>query len=97
MTNQLQTMIQNLCDKADHPARTVFETIKESGRKAVGWVEPYAPVEIIDAAGAIPIGLWGGEIDLKKRVHIYHRSHALSCSLLWKWKMTTLTMFSRQF
>lgn len=62
----LNDLIRQLCMAADSPKRTIEEASKKSGKRVVGWVEPYAPEEIIYAAGCIPAGLWGGEVELKK-------------------------------
>jgi bcr-type benzoyl-CoA reductase subunit C len=60
-----RAIIKTLSDVADSPAKAVFEACLRTGRKAVGWVEPYAPEEIIHAAGCLPVGLWGGGTQLK--------------------------------
>lgn len=62
----VQDYIKQLTDKAEHPVRTILEAKDCHGKKLVGWVAPYAPEEIIYAAGAIPVGLWGGKVELKK-------------------------------
>ena len=46
--------------------KTIEAASATTGKRVVGWVEPYAPEEIIYAAGCIPVGLWGGEVELKK-------------------------------
>lgn len=64
--NSLNAQIEALCRAGASPGKTIRETAKKTGKRVVGWVEPYAPVEIIDAAGCLPVGLWGGEVELKK-------------------------------
>ncbi len=62
----LNEYIGSLCEAAEHPAQTVRKSSEKTGKRVVGWVEPYAPEEIIYAAGCIPVGLWGGETEIMK-------------------------------
>ncbi|WP_329887331.1 2-hydroxyacyl-CoA dehydratase family protein [Pseudoramibacter faecis] len=64
--NSLNAQIEALCKAGASPGKTIRATVQKTGKQVVGWVEPYAPVEIIDAAGCLPTGLWGGEVELKK-------------------------------
>lgn len=57
-----EEIIQLLTEAAAHPARTVKETCQKTGKRAVGCVPPYVPEELIQAAGCIPVGLWGGQV-----------------------------------
>lgn len=66
MSEKLNETIKNLYDTAAHPAKSVAAAMEKTGKRAVGCVAPYAPKEIIDAAGYLPVGLWGGEVELKK-------------------------------
>jgi len=61
-----QEYIRELTAAADSPKAAILASCKKNGKRAVGWVAPYAPEEIIYAAGCIPVGLWGGEAELKK-------------------------------
>lgn len=60
----LEKNINRLVLAADDPKKTIEETCRGSGKRAVGWVAPYAPQELIEAAGCIPVGLWGGQAEL---------------------------------
>ena len=62
----LEKNINRLVLAADDPKKTIEETCRGSGKRAVGWVAPYAPQELIEAAGCIPVGLWGGQAELKR-------------------------------
>lgn len=62
----MNEMIQELCAVADAPGKSIRSTLASTGKRAVGWVAPYAPEEIIYAAGCIPVGLWGGQVELRK-------------------------------
>ena len=75
----LNKLINQLCEAADSPKKTIEAASAATGKRVVGWVEPYAPEEIIYAAGCIPVGLWGGEVELKK-ARIYLPSFA--CSIM---------------
>ena len=37
----------------------------EQGKQVVGCFAPYAPEELVHAAGLIPMGMWGGRTELK--------------------------------
>lgn len=75
----LNKLINQLCEAADSPKKTIEAASATTGKRVVGWVELYAPEEIIYAAGCIPVGLWGGEVELKK-ARIYLPSFA--CSIM---------------
>ena len=62
---KLDQYIKQLAEIADAPGKACYD-LKASGKNLVGWVAPYAPEEIVYAAGAIPVGLWGGQVELKK-------------------------------
>ncbi|MFA5638152.1 MAG: 2-hydroxyacyl-CoA dehydratase family protein [Anaerovoracaceae bacterium] len=51
--NELKRISQN-------PVKSIEAGIKETGKRAVGCFPIYTPDEIVYAAGALPIGMWGG-------------------------------------
>lgn len=63
--NNAQTIIEELCQLALHPARTVAGTCRESGKEAVGCFPIYTPEELVYAAGFLPVGMWGGGTEIK--------------------------------
>lgn len=48
------------------PAKTVADYKAKTGKGAVGCIAPYTPEEIVHAAGYLPIGLWGGQVELNR-------------------------------
>lgn len=68
-----------LTETAAHPARSIQETCQKTGKRAVGCVPPYVPEEIIHASGCVPVGLWGGQVELR-RVRAYLPPFA--CSIM---------------
>lgn len=58
--NQLAQCIDEFCKAADHPGQTVQQTMERTGKKAIGCFPLYTPDELVDAAGFLPVGLWGG-------------------------------------
>lgn len=55
---------------AKNPKKVVSEYIEKNNVKAIGMVPLFGPEELVDAAGMLPVGLWGGynvEIDLAKQ------------------------------
>jgi len=62
---RLREIISSLEEIAAHPAQAVKDSMKETGKKAVGCFPYYTPDEIIYAADMLPVGLWGGQTDIK--------------------------------
>lgn len=62
--SSVQVLIDSLCGKALHPAVTVGATCRRTGKEAVGSYL-YAPEELIYAAGFVPVGIWGGDTEIK--------------------------------
>ena len=76
---KLEEYIKQLSEIADSPKASVAKAAASTGKKIVGWVPPYGPEEIIYAAGAIPVGLWGGSVELKNaRTYL----PAFACSIM---------------
>jgi bcr-type benzoyl-CoA reductase subunit C len=51
-----------------HPLKSVSDWKERSGGKAVGCLAcmpPFAPEELVHAAGMLPVGLWGAEIPVR--------------------------------
>ena len=64
--NRIWEIIADLQETANHPAKAVKASMKETGKKAVGCLPYYTPDEIIYAAGLLPVGLWGGQTEIKE-------------------------------
>ncbi|HEY3426808.1 MAG TPA: 2-hydroxyacyl-CoA dehydratase family protein [Negativicutes bacterium] len=63
--NRIQEILATLQEIARHPAKSVKAAMKKTGKKAVGCFPYYTPEEIIYAAGMLPVGLWGGQSEIK--------------------------------
>jgi len=63
--NRIEEIISALEETAKHPAKAVKASMKATGKKAVGCFPYYTPDEIIYAAGLLPVGLWGGQTEIK--------------------------------
>ena len=63
--NEAQKVIDHLCEQALHPARTIAESCKTTGKEAVGCFPIYTPEELVYAAGFLPVGMWGGNTEIK--------------------------------
>lgn len=59
-------VIDKLCEAALHPARTVAEARKSTGKELIGCFPIHTPEEIIYAANCIPVGMWGGKTEIQK-------------------------------
>ena len=78
--NRIGEIISDLQETANHPAKAVKASMKETGKKAVGCFPYYTPDEIIYAAGMLPVGLWGGQTEIRGRISIYKASVVPSCA-----------------
>lgn len=77
------TRIQEILEKFDyiahHPKESMEDFKKKSGKGAIGVLPVYSPEEIIYAAGYLPIGLWGGQKNIRKAsAHL----PAFGCSIM---------------
>ena len=61
----LELILKELCAMSDAPKKTIQAACAAAGKRAVGWVAPYGPEELIYAAGCIPVALWGGQVEIK--------------------------------
>jgi len=63
---KIETICKELRDIAARPAKAVHELKAKTGKKLVGQGPVYSPEEITIAAGAIPVGIWGGQKSIQK-------------------------------
>jgi benzoyl-CoA reductase/2-hydroxyglutaryl-CoA dehydratase subunit BcrC/BadD/HgdB len=76
---EINNIIEYLVKSVDSPERTIKESCEKNQKEAVGCVAPYAPEEIIYAANCIPVGIWGGQVELTKaRTYL----PAFACSIM---------------
>jgi bcr-type benzoyl-CoA reductase subunit C len=75
--------VQEILGKMDKiisdPKKVVADHLAKTGKKSVGCFPPYNPEEIVHAAGMLPIGLWGGQVELKRVREVFP---AFACSIL---------------
>jgi len=60
----MESVLQSLLEVAANPAQEVTAWKQRTGGKVVGWLPIYVPEEIIHAAGALPVSLWGGRTEI---------------------------------
>lgn len=58
----LNNILNNLKDISDHP-KTMLKKYLDSGKKVIGCFPIYTPAEMVHAAGMIPMGIWGGQVN----------------------------------
>ena len=63
--NSIEQIIAGFEELSKDPGKAVAAAIKKTGKKAVGCFPYYTPEEIIYAAGMLPVGLWGGQTEIK--------------------------------
>lgn len=59
--SNLSDMIKELETIAENPKQSILNSMKQTGKKAVGCFPIYTPEEIVYAAGMLPVGMWGGQ------------------------------------
>lgn len=76
---EIKNILEILEAVVNSPKKAVDEYIKTTGNKVIGCFPVYTPEEIVHAAGMLPIGMWGGqvEIDLAKQYF-----PAFACSIM---------------
>ncbi len=77
--SRFQEIISALEEISNHPAQAVVKAMKETGKKAVGCFPLYTPEEIIYAAGMLPVGMWGGQTEIK---HADTYLQSFCCSIM---------------
>ncbi len=73
----MEKELNELLSVADNPGRTVREWKNREGFKVIGSLPIYVPEEMIHAAGALPVKLWGGKTELE-RVNAHLQGFACS-------------------
>ena len=77
--SKVDTLISELQAIAANPKKAMEDYKAETGKGAVGMVPVYTPEEIVYAAGRLPIGCWGGQIEVSKaRTYL----PAFACSIM---------------
>ena len=64
--SSIQTILAQMAEAVSNPASTVSNYRERTGKGAVGCIAPYTPEELVHAAGMLPVGLWGGQVELNK-------------------------------
>ena len=57
----INAMIRELEEIGANPKDSVIQTMKDTGKKAIGCFPIYSPEELVYAAGMLPVGMWGGQ------------------------------------
>jgi len=77
--NRIDEIVTQLQKVASNPHEALEQHKKQTGKGGVGIIYVYAPEEIIHAAGYLPIGLWGGTVEIS-RARAFLPSYA--CSIM---------------
>jgi len=62
---RLSELIYDLEQTALHPRRSVYRAMEETGKDALGCFPIYTPEEMVYAAGLLPVGMWGGKVEIR--------------------------------
>ncbi len=61
----IKSLIAEFEKVALNPAKSAAELKKETGKKLIGMFPYHLPEEIVYAAGMLPVGMWGGQTEIK--------------------------------
>ena len=53
-----EVLLKEFAEYSEHPYR-VLSAYKKEGKKVIGVLPYFAPVELVVAAGMVPMGIWG--------------------------------------
>lgn len=77
--SDLKQLLQEFRQVAEDPAGAVAEWRGKTGKGAVGVLPVYAPEELVHATGFLPVGIWGGSVEISKaRTYL----PAFACSIM---------------
>ena len=65
-----EVMVSEFKEVSEHPYR-VLSQYKKEGKKVIGVLPYYAPVELVVAAGMVPMGIWGSNTKTINRAKEY--------------------------
>ncbi|WP_366921812.1 2-hydroxyacyl-CoA dehydratase family protein [Metallumcola ferriviriculae] len=75
----MEEKLRELLEIAENPQRAITGWKEVTGGKVIGCLPIYVPEEIIHAAGALPVGLWGGTTEIERaNAHL----QGFSCSIV---------------
>lgn len=74
----LESRLQELTFAAENPG-ALLKQYKKDRRSVIGCFPVYVPEELVFAAGAVPMGLWGAQTDLSKAKQFLP---AFACSIM---------------
>ena len=56
----IEALLEKFASISGHP-KAQLKKYKAEGKKVIGVLPYYAPEELVDAAGMVPMGIWGGK------------------------------------
>ena len=59
---KLNSLLENLQNVADNP-KIMLKKYLDEGKKVIGCFPIYTPAELVTAAGMVPMGIWGGQVN----------------------------------
>ena len=66
MEQNVKTLLEQFRTIAANPKKAVEDHKAETGKGAIGMMPVYAPEEMVNATGFLPVGLWGGNRPVSK-------------------------------
>lgn len=62
--NKINDIISKVVNISENPENTVRNYIRKTNNKAIGCFPGYCPEELVYAAQMLPVGLWGGNVEI---------------------------------
>lgn len=69
--SRVEEILKACISDAAAPARTIAVEKARTGKQVVGCMLEFCPEELVYAAGMLPVGLWGGDVELSSAKSYY--------------------------
>jgi bcr-type benzoyl-CoA reductase subunit C len=77
--SKVEDILSQMDKVVKDPKKAVKDYINETGHKVIGCFPEYCPEEIVYAANMLPVGLWGGQVEIDRAKSYLP---AFACSLI---------------
>lgn len=77
--DNIKNILSKLEEITSNPKKVIADYKQETGNKVIGCFPVYTPEEIVYAADMLPVGIWGGDVDVDLAKQYYP---AFCCSIM---------------
>ncbi len=69
--NRAKEILNSCMENVQSPAKAIAAETERTGKRAVGCLLEFCPEELVYAAGMLPIGIWGADVELNEAKRYY--------------------------